>query len=246
MLAMTNGLQVGLRGAVLAGAGRLAAFAVMILLAAVGLGAGAVAAYAETGDRFTYVEVDPAIARIARNARWFTFLEDAAGAHEVLIGDGRIVLDAQPDDAYSLIFLDAYSSDAVPTHLLSREALAMYMDKLADTGILAFHISNRLLNLEPVLANLAADAELVAWTRHELPEELSEAQRNFGATPAHVVVIARRDANLHGIVELDGWRPARRDPEMPVWTDHYADVFTLLLRGPTPTQADVQEEVGAR
>lgn len=205
-------------------------------VAAVGLGAGAVAAYAAPLDSFTYIEIDPAIARIARDERYFTFLAQAAGTHDILIGDGRIVLAAQQDHAYGLIFLDAYSSDAIPTHLLSREALAMYTSKLADGGILAFHISNRLMNLEPVLANLAADAGLVAWTRQEFPEQLTAQQHAFGATPAHVVVIARTEADLHELTELHNWRPAVADPAQPVWTDHYADVFTLLVKGPAPMQ----------
>ena len=116
------------------------------------------------------------------------------------------------------------------------------MDKLADGGLLAFHISNRLMNLEPVLANLAADAGLVALTRQEFPEQLTAQQHAFGATPAHVVVIARTEPDLRELTELADWRPAQRDSDMPVWTDHYADIFTLLVKGPAPMQPAAPNE----
>jgi len=201
----------------------------------VGLGAGAVAAYARPEDEYLYIEIDPAIARIAQDTRYFTFLSNGKGEHHVVIGDGRLLLQDQPDRAFSLIFLDAYSSDAVPTHLLTREALELYMNKLADDGLLVFHISNRVMNLEPVVANLANDANLHALAKMESLDQFSEQELAFGIAPAHVVVLARNVDDLFELGQLPGWRKAQTIPDDRVWTDDYADVLSLLRRGPALT-----------
>jgi spermidine synthase len=125
----------------------------------VGLGAGALAAYAAPGERWTFFEIDPAVIAIARDPRLFTYLADALrrGAVRVVAGDARVSLAAVADGSFDLLVLDAFSSDSIPAHLLTREALALYLRKLAPRGVMAFHISNRTLDLEPVVA-AAADA----------------------------------------------------------------------------------------
>src|SRR5262249_45082582 len=130
-------------------------------VAVVGLGAGGLACYAEPGQRWAVYQIDPAVERVARDPRYFTYLSDCrAGRLDVVLGDARLRLREAPDHEFDLIVLDAFSSDAIPLHLLTREALHLYLDKLADHGLIAVHISNRFLDLAPVLGALARDADL--------------------------------------------------------------------------------------
>ena len=144
----------------------------------VGLGAGALAGYNQRGQQWTFYEIDPSVERIARDPRYFTYLRDCAPAAVVVLGDARLSLVKAPAGQYDLLVLDAYSSDAIPVHLITREALSLYLDKLAPDGLLAFHISNRYLNLEPVLGNLAQDAGLVALFQLDL--KVSESRKDRG------------------------------------------------------------------
>ena len=128
-------------------------------VAVVGLGAGALACYARPTQNWTFYEIDPAIERIARDTNCFTFLKASLAKNiEIALGDARLRLKDAPDHHYNLIVVDAFSSDAIPIHLATREAVRVYLGKLAENGILTFHITNRRLNLEPVMGNLAHDA----------------------------------------------------------------------------------------
>ena len=127
-------------------------------VAIVGLGIGTLATYARPGQRWTLYEIDPAVDRIARTSDYFTYL-DACGAQcRVILGDARLSLARAQPNTYGLIVLDAFNSDAIPVHLLTRQALDEYMRSLAENGLLAFHVSSRLLDLRPILADLARDA----------------------------------------------------------------------------------------
>src|SRR6185295_3898346 len=134
-------------------------------IGAVGLGAGSLASFAQPGQTWTYFEIDPVVEKFARDARYFTFLADSPAKPRVVLGDARLTLAAEPDAKFDLLFLDAYSSDAIPVHLVTREALALYLRMLAPGGVLTFHISNLHLDLEPVFAGLARDAQLVSLVR---------------------------------------------------------------------------------
>ena len=127
-------------------------------VAVIGLGTGSAAAYARPGDRWVFYEIDPAIERIALDRRLFTFLSDAPGEIQTRLGDGRLLMGPEPAAGYDLILLDAFSSDAIPVHLLTVEAMELYLRKLAPDGAVLFHLSNRFLNMEPVVAGLRARA----------------------------------------------------------------------------------------
>ena len=131
----------------------------------IGLGAGTIATYARPGQNFTFYEIDPAVERIARDPRYFTFLSDCRGNCDVVLGDGRLTMAAAPDRHFDLIVLDAFSSDAIPTHLLTRQAIDMYLSKLKPDGLLVFHVSNLFFTLEPLLANTAASKGLACLAR---------------------------------------------------------------------------------
>ncbi len=133
----------------------------------VGLGAGSLAAYASPGQQWTFYEIDPAVARLARAGGAFTFLRDCGPSCDVVLGDARLSLARRQASGYSLLVLDAFSSDGIPVHLLTREALELYLARLAPDGILAFHISNRHLRLQPVLAAVAEEWGLSALVQRD-------------------------------------------------------------------------------
>src|SRR5262249_41291642 len=127
------------------------------------LGAGTVACYGKKGQVFDFFEIDPAVERIARDDRFFTYLRDCPPEIHVTLGDGRLELSRQPDGRYGLIIAAAFRSDAVPMHLLKLEAVRMYFTKLAPGGMLAFNTSNRHVTLGPVLASIARQAGAQAY-----------------------------------------------------------------------------------
>jgi hypothetical protein len=195
-------------------------------IGAVGLGVGSLAAFAEPGQAWTYFEIDPVVEKFAGTDRYFTFLTDSPGHPRVVLGDARLTLAQTPEAKFDLLFLDAYSSDAIPVHLVTREALALYLRKLAPGGVLAFHISNLHLDLEPVFANLARDANLVCLTRDDtdVPAEL----RAQGKAPSVWLVMARRADDLAPLARDPRWRPGRTDARLAVWTDDYSSLLSVF------------------
>src|SRR5262249_18337374 len=154
-------------------------------VAVVGLGVGSLAAYSAEGQRWTFYEIDPADERIARNPAFFTYLHDCGERCTVVLGDARLSLAQAPPSAYGLLVLDAFSSDAVPVHLLTSEAVQLYLARLALSGVIAFHISNRHLSLAPIVARLADTHGLFAL---EQRERLPVHEPPDGKTESHWVV----------------------------------------------------------
>jgi hypothetical protein len=196
-------------------------------VAVIGLGTGSLACHGRAGQEFTFYEIDPAVLRIARNPRYFKFLETCPPAIRVVLGDARHSLPAAPDRHYGLIILDAFSSDAIPSHLLTREALRLYLDKLADPGLLAFHISNRHLDLEPTVGNLAHDAGLHALAQLEAGMSKEDAGR-LGRTPSHWVVLARRQEDLGALRDDRRWRALPPRPDRRLWTDDFSNMLEVI------------------
>jgi len=191
---------------------------------AVGLGTGSVACYRRPDQAWTFYEIDPTVARIARDGRHFGFLQGCAPDAAVVLGDARLSLRDAADGGFGILVLDAYSSDAIPLHLITREALALYLAKLAPDGVLVFHISNRHLDLEPVLGRLAADAGLTALSRRDVA--LDPAARRAGTMPSEYVVMARDAARLVPLDADPRWTPVRTDA--PLWTDDFASVLAVF------------------
>jgi hypothetical protein len=198
-------------------------------LGAVGLGIGAAACYRAPGQTWTFYEIDPAVVRIARDARLFTALASCAPDARIVLGDARLSLAEQAPAGYALLLLDAYDADQVPVHLLTREALALYLRQVAADGVLAFHISNRHFELAPVLAALASDAGLEALERDDeslTPDDLQEA-----TMPSAWVVLTRRGRMLAGLAADQRWHGPARDPSLPLWTDDYSSLARVLRTG---------------
>jgi tetratricopeptide (TPR) repeat protein len=189
-----------------------------------GLGAGAIAAYGQPGERITYYEIDPAVERIARNPKYFTYLADCRASVEVLLGDGRLSLEHGPRRQFDLLVVDAFSSDAPPIHLITREALQVYLQRLTERGLLAFDISNRYLDLKPMLGNLAEDAGVVARVCDDRDAALGGA---VGKWVSAWVVMARRAEDLGPLAEDPDWVPLRPHGGR-LWTDDFSHVLAAV------------------
>jgi spermidine synthase len=198
-------------------------------VAVVGLGAGSVACYGRPEQRWTFYEIDPTVLRIASNPRFFTLLRDCLPKSFVILGDARLTLARAPDAAYDLIVLDAYSSDAPPMHLLTLDAVRLYLTKLAPGGVLVFNITNRHLVLEPVVGAIARAAGLVARTRRDA--RIDDAERRAGKVESHWVVMGRRAEDLGALDSDPRWRAPATPPNLRPWTDDYASLLSAFRWG---------------
>jgi len=196
-------------------------------IALVGLGIGSLAAYGQPGQNMTYYEIDPDVIQLASDPKLFRFVHDCRANLKIVLGDARLELAKAPASSYDLIALDAFSSDSIPMHLMTREALQMYLSKLAPGGVIAFHISNRYLDLRPVLASEAAAAGLVAWTDDDPDRDVPKAKY-----ASIWVTMARNPSDVEPLLAVtNDWDPLIADPNFPVWTDDYSNILSVLKIG---------------
>jgi hypothetical protein len=195
-------------------------------VAVVGLGAGTVACYAKPGQEWTFYEIDPKVEKIARDPRYFTYLQDCTGTAKIVLGDARLSLERAPDGYFGLVILDAYNSDTIPLHLITREAVALYLRKLYPGGVIAFHVSNRHLHLQPVLASLAEDAGLSALCQYD-PVGADDFSRT-GRIGSRWVVMWRDPLRLDLLLMNSPWKPLHPRTKLRTWTDDYASVFNVF------------------
>ncbi len=194
-------------------------------VAVIGLGTGTLSSYAEPGQKWVFYELDPAIVRLAGPSGFFSYLRECKARPRVVVGDARWSLAHASADVYDLIIVDAFSSDAIPVHLLTREALRVYLSRLSADGIIAFHISNRYLALERPVADLARDAGLSCVWRAE--PRLSEQDEELGYSSSDWIVLTRRAEGLSELTGADGWTEVPGKPER-IWTDDYVNTFSVL------------------
>jgi hypothetical protein len=195
-------------------------------IAAIGLGAGALSCFVGADQSMTFYEIDPVDAALAQDQRFFTYLSSCGrGPIDIVIGDGRRNIAKAPDGYYDVIFVDAFSGDAIPVHLLTKEATELYFRKLSPKGMVLFHITNTYINLLPVVANIVQELGLHA--RHV---EYHEVMMTPFALPSEWVVVARPDRNDLARFgwQMVPWDPPKPDPRIGVWTDDYSNVIRSL------------------
>jgi hypothetical protein len=198
-----------------------------IRLAVVGLGTGSIACLTEPGDALTYYEIDPLVVQIARDPKRFTFLAACASDAAIVIGDARLTLADAEDGQYDVIVVDAFTSDAIPVHLVTREAMAIYLKKLAPNGIILMHVSNRHMELASVVAGIAHANGLVTWVNDGTSEE-DEANYKFSST---VAAVARSDEDFsNDMADDEDWQLEEPDETQWVWTDDYCNIIGAMIR----------------
>jgi hypothetical protein len=198
-------------------------------IAAVGLGIGTVACYAKRAQEMDFYEIDPASIHIAGEPAFFTYLRDCPGKRRIILGDGRITLSKAPDGRYGFIIMDAFTSDAIPMHLLTLEALRMYGEKLRPDGLIAFNISNNYLNLTPVFRTLATE---LGWTGRY---RRNVARKNSLELSSIWIVLAKDEKSLEPLEHLPQWQSLPpEEGERYRWTDNYTNLLSVLRfsRGP--------------
>ncbi|GAA4763824.1 hypothetical protein [Novosphingobium ginsenosidimutans] len=191
-------------------------------LGVVGLGTGTLACYRRPGQTWRFFEIDPAVLQLSRNGT-FTYIRDCAPDAQVVLGDARLELARVPKGGLDMLAVDAFSSDAIPLHLMTDEAMGVYLDALSPQGILLIHISNRYIDLEPVLAANAAKRGLHAVLRDDDPSQ--EIGNYF--TPSTWVAIARDPSRIADLRKVDpsrAWRPLG-PPAARAWTDDHASIL---------------------
>jgi hypothetical protein len=190
----------------------------------VGLGVGAMAAYSKPGQQWTFYEINPDVINTARNAQYFTYLQNcAAGSMSVVEGDARLNLQDAPQGYFGLLVLDAFSSDAIPVHLITQQALDLYLSKLSQGGILVFHASSRSLNLSPILADLAANRNLLCIGFDDLKPSSLE-----GKDPSQWVVMARSAPEISYLSINSQWKQLNGSKGARVWSDDFSNIFRAI------------------
>jgi hypothetical protein len=192
----------------------------------VGLGAGTLAAYKDEWMTMTYFEIDPVVIRAATDPALFTYLADAPGAPEIVEGDARLSLASEPDGRYDLLVMDAFSSDAIPIHLLTLEAVTDELRTVTPDGVIGFHISNRYYQLAPAIAAALADLGLQTMERASSPADLGGDESQL---PSRWVAASRDPARIAAL-RARGW--TNTIPAARPFTDDYADLLSTIRLGP--------------
>ena len=192
-----------------------------VRVGAIGLGSGVTASYCRSGDVFRFYEINPLALSIA--STWFTFLRDCKADHQVLLGDARLTLEAQPTQQYDLMAIDAFTSDAIPVHLLTREAFALYFRHLKPSGILAVHVSNRYLDLVPVVSRNARD-----FGRTPMDIDDDDEDQDYFSNSDWVLVSSDAAIFRDPAFKSSSVQPAPYRPDLRPWTDDYSNLFQIL------------------
>jgi hypothetical protein len=194
-------------------------------VAAIGVGSGSLACAAQPGESWKFFEIDQTMVDTARDPRYFTYVQNCQPDFKPVIGDARLTFAREADGAYDLIIVDAYSSDAIPIHLATQEAMKIYKDKLAPQGVVLMHVSNRHLELASVVVGIANANHLKSWVYDE--DSGRDGEYIFAT---NVVVSARADADVGALASSDKWEETAARPNQRVWTDDYCNVLGAVYR----------------
>jgi hypothetical protein len=194
-------------------------------VAVIGVGSGTLACAAEPGETWKFFEIDQTMVDTARDPKYFTYIQNCEPDLKPVIGDARLTFAKEPDGIYDLIIVDAYSSDAIPIHLATEQAMKIYKDKLAPQGAVVMHVSNRHLELASVIVGIADANDLKSWV---YSEDSGRDDEYIFATS--VVVSAREEADVGKLASSDQWAETEADDKQRVWTDDYSNVLGAVWR----------------
>lgn len=201
-----------------------------VSIGVVGQGSGSMAAYKRAQDSLTYFEIDPLVDQMSRDPRWFTYISDCAdGPVKTILGDARLTLDREPAGSYDLLIIDAFSSDAVPTHLLTVEALRGYLALLKPNGVVVLHLSNR--NLDITRPAIAAAAELGVPSLHQLFQQ-RQGMPEMAEASTEALILSQTEQGLADFRDDTRWKEPQPTRVRP-WTDDYVNLFGSLWRSMT-------------
>jgi hypothetical protein len=194
-------------------------------VAVIGLGSGTLTCASEPGETWKFFEIDQSMVDTARDPKYFSYIQSCAPDLKPVIGDARLTFAREPDGIYDLIIVDAYSSDAIPIHLATEEAMEIYKDKLAPQGAVAMHVSNRHLELSSVVVGIADANDLKSWVYSE--DSNRESEYIFATS---VVVSAREETDVGKLASSEQWALTEADEHQRVWTDDYSNVLGAVWR----------------
>jgi hypothetical protein len=194
-------------------------------VAVIGVGAGTLTCAAEPGENWKFFDIDQTMVDTAKDPKFFTYFQNCAPDVKPVIGDARLTFAREPDGVYDIIIVDAYSSDAIPIHLATKEAMKIYKDKLAPQGVVVMHVSNRHLELESVVVGIADANDLKSWVYDE-----DSGRDDEYIFSTDVVVSAREEADVGGLASSDKWEETPPTEGQRVWTDDYSNILGAVLR----------------
>ena len=192
----------------------------------IGLGVGTLAAYGKPGDTYRFFEIDPGVLSIAQ--RHFSYLKDSSATVQTVIGDGRLGLMREPDASFDVLVVDAFSSDSIPMHLITREAIALYVSKLSDDGVIALHISNRFLELLPIVLRLARDLNLQVLYVDDAEPAAKGGENVDLRSSSDWVLLARHESALDHEALHAAKTEVEEPPGTPLWTDDHNNILQAL------------------
>ncbi len=201
-------------------------------VAVVGLGVGTLSMYGKAGWEYDFYEIDPAVQRIATTPQWFSFMEKARAKGvivNIIMGDGRITLQRAPENHYDLIIFDAFSGDSIPMHLVTKEAVELYLSKLKPGGTIAMNVSNKFVEIRPVISGIAASLGLVAYSRED--SVIDAREEALGKERSTWMAVARRVEDLGDLPRSTvgtGWKMHNAGPTDLLWTDESANFLDVM------------------
>ncbi len=195
-------------------------------IAVLGLGIGIMSCFQKDGRSYDFYEIDPEIMHLAENKEYFTFLSDCGSPYKTILGDARIKIKEQPNKGYDLVLTDAFSSDNIPIHLLTKEAISSYLSKTSDEGAVVLHISNRYLDLEPILTKTASELgyELLGHAKYP-PKSLNKEEHQY--FPSHHVILTKSE-KMKSFLRDRNWTNGMTNPKAKSWTDSYSNIIAAF------------------
>lgn len=195
-------------------------------MAVLGLGIGVTACFYKEGRSFDFYEIDPEVVRVAENPEYFTFLSGCGSPYTIITGDARLTLKDTADENYDFILADAYSSDNIPVHLITKEAVELYLRKLKPNGILGFNVSNGYLDIEPVLAQIADNLNIKCYARLSTSGRIEDTDLDYYST--HAVVFAL-NPEQESFFQGKGWTVAKKRKGVHLWTDNFSNIISVMM-----------------